>query len=205
MKISRSMNLIVPVQMDAGMAYIHSMPISKEIYKEHFFILGKTFSAIFSEGLGAMAGPRVAYLMLEKLSKEGEIWEGPQGVKNTLVNEIIRLSNLVYPVEGKGWDSKPLDVAIDSGVVDIDDVISELVFFTCVCAINKPDQATPLMNVVSGLWNSAITSLNLTAWIASLPISKPPASSGETESTSSATSLITAQASDLPNSSSIPG
>ncbi|THD41920.1 hypothetical protein ERD95_23265 [Enterobacteriaceae bacterium ML5] len=205
MKISRSMNLIVPVETDAGTAYIHSMPISKEIYREHFFILGKTFSAIFSEGLGAMAGPRVAYLMLEKLSKEGDIWEGPQGVKNTLVNEIIRLSNLVYPVEGKGWDSKPLDVAIDSGVVEIDDVISELVFFTCVCAINKPDQATPLMSVVSGLWNSAITSLSLTAWIASLPISKPPASSGETGSTSSAKSSTTAPDSASQSSSSIPG
>lgn len=205
MKISRSMNLIVPVETEAGTAYIHSMPITKEIYKEHFFILSKTFSAIFSEGLGAMAGPRVAYLMLEKLSKDGEIWEGPLGVKNTLVNEIIRLSNFVYPADGKGWDTKPLDVAIDSGVVDVDDVISELVFFTCVSAINKPDQATALMDVVSGLWSSATTPLSLTAWIASLQTSRPPASSGETVSTSSATSSTTAPGSDSVNFSSIPG
>lgn len=205
MKISRTMNLIVPVETETGAAYIHATPISKEIYREHFFILSKTFSAIFSEGLGAVAGPRVAYLMLEKLSKDADIWDGPQGVKNTLVNEIIRLSSFVYPVSGKGWDNKPLDVAIDSGVVELDDVIGELVFFICVSAINKPDQALALMNAVCGLWNSAITSLNLMDWTASLPISKQPASSGETTSTSSVTSSTTVQASDSQSFSSIPG
>lgn len=205
MKINRAMNLIVPVETDAGTAYIHSTPISKEVYKEHFFILSKTFSMIFSEGLGIVAGPRIAYLMLEKIAQEKGIWDSANGVKNTLVTEIIRLSNLVYPSEGKGWDTKPLDVALDSGVVELDEVIGEIVFFTCISAINKPDQARGLMSQVSGLWSSATTSLGLMAWIDSLAISKPSGSSGETESTSSATSLITAPGPDSLNSSSIPG
>ncbi|WP_237929976.1 hypothetical protein [Buttiauxella sp. S19-1] len=205
MKINRAMNLIVPVETERGTAYIHSTPISKEVYREHFFILSKTFSVIFSEGLGIVAGPRVGYLMLEKLSMDKGIWDTTDGVKNTLVNEIIRLSNLVYPVEGKGWDTKPLDVALDGGIVDLDEVIGELVFFTCVSAINKPDQAKGLMSQVSGLWNSATTSLSLTEWIASLATLKPPVSSGETESTSSATSSTTAPESASLNSSSIPG
>lgn len=133
MKISRNMHLIIPVQTELGTAYIHSAPISKEVYREHFFILSKTFSAIFSEGLGVVAGPRVAYLMLERICKDtqtggGNIWDGPDGVRNTLVNEIIRLSNLVYPVDGKGWDTKPLDVALEREIVDLDEVIGELVF-----------------------------------------------------------------------------
>lgn len=205
MKINRAMNLIVPVETEAGTAYIHTTPISKEVYKEHFFILSKTFSLIFSEGLGIVAGPRIAYLMLEKVSKDKGVWDAADGVKNTLVSEVIRLSNLVYPVEGKGWDTKPLDVALDSGVVELDEVIGEIIFFICVSAINKPDQARGLMSEVSGLWNSATTSLGLMAWIDSLVTSKPPASSGETVSTSSATSSTTVPESGSLNSSSIPG
>lgn len=210
MKISRNMNLIIPVETEMGSAYIHATPISKEVYREHFFVLSKTFSAIFSEGLGAMAGPRIAYLMLERICRDTNaggvnIWDGTNGVRNTLVNEVIRLSNLVYPVEGKGWDTKPLDVAIEREIVDLDEVMGELVFFTCVSSINKPAQAKGLMEQVNGLWNSQISSLNVTDWMRSLPTSKPPVNSGETVSTSSAASSTTQLQPDSQTSGQIPG
>ncbi|HEY4437690.1 MAG TPA: hypothetical protein VGN40_16190 [Lelliottia sp.] len=204
MKISRNMNLIIPVETEMGAAFIHAAPISKEIYREHFFVLSKTFSAIFSEGLGVVAGPRVAYLMLERICTNDKAWDGPNGVRNTLVNEIIRLSNLVYPVEGKGWDTKPLDVALEREIVELDEVIGELVFFTCVSSINKPAQANGLMNEVNGMWNSQISSLSLTDWMRSLPTLKPADSSGETGSTSSAASWTTPQPLDSPKSGLIP-
>ncbi|MCD3621557.1 hypothetical protein KX491_18140 [Escherichia coli] len=50
MKISRNLNLIIPVRTEKGNGWVHATPISKEVFKEHFFILSKTFSAIFSEG-----------------------------------------------------------------------------------------------------------------------------------------------------------
>ncbi|MGK0739951.1 hypothetical protein ACSFCX_00090 [Yokenella regensburgei] len=204
MKIARNMNFVLPVETDMGKGYVHATPISKEVYREHFYILSKTFSAIFSEGLGVVAGPRVAYLMLEKISQNEKVWDGETGVKNTLLNEIIRLSNLVYPVEGNGWDTVPLDVAIKREVIDPDEALGELVFFTCVSSINKPHQAKEVMNQVAGLWGSAISSSTLTEWIASLPTSTPPASSGETEKTSSAKSSTIAPGSDSPNSGAIP-
>ncbi|MFW0766692.1 hypothetical protein ACN0IV_12715 [Trabulsiella odontotermitis] len=204
MKISRKMNLIIPVETEMGTAYVHATPISKEVYREHFFILGKVFSAIFTEGFGAAAGPRMAYLMLERISIEQKIWEGEHGVSNTLVNEIIRLSNLVYPVEGKGWETKPLEVAIEREIVDVEDVINEIVFFTCVSSINKPGQATELMNMVNGMWNSQISSLTITDWMRSLPTLKPADSSGETESTSSAKSSTTQPEQDSAKSGPIP-
>ncbi|WP_336284301.1 hypothetical protein [Citrobacter arsenatis] len=204
MKISRSMNLIVPADTDLGTCYIHSTPISKEVYREHFFVLSKTFAAIFSAGLGVVAGPRVAYLMLEKVARDDKVWEGESGVKNTLVNEIIRLSSLVYPVEGKGWDNQPLDVAIEKGIIDQDEALGELVFFTCVSSINKPDQVIGLMETASGIWNSAITSLDVTAWMRSLTTSTPAGNTGGTENTLSATSSTTAQDEGSVNSSLIP-
>lgn len=205
MKISRNMHLIIPVETEMGAGYVHATPISKEVYREHFFILGKTFSGIFAEGLGVVAGPRVAYLMLERISSDMKIWDGVDGVRNTLVNEIIRLSNLVYPVEGKGWDTKPLEVALDREIVDLDEVIGELVFFTCVSSINKPAQATGVMAQVNGMWGSQTSSLNLTDWMRSLPTSKPADNSGGTESTSSAVSSTTQPPSDSQKSGLIPG
>lgn len=204
MKISRNLNLIIPVQTEKGKAWVHATPISKEVFKEHFFILSKTFSAIFSEGLGVVAGPRVAFLMLERIASDMNIWEGEKGVRNTLVNEVIRLANLVYPVEGKGYDTIPLDMALERDVVDIDDVIGELVFFTCVSSINSADQTKATMDVVNGIWGTRISSLQLTGWIASLPTSKPEGSSGETVNMSSATSSTMQPGQDSETSGQIP-
>lgn len=81
MKISRNLNLIIPVRTEKGNGWIHATPISKEVFKEHFFILSKTFSAIFSEGLGVVAGPRIACLMLERISSDMNIWDGEKGVR----------------------------------------------------------------------------------------------------------------------------
>ncbi|HGE9177026.1 hypothetical protein JZM25_17660 [Escherichia coli] len=204
MKIARNLNLIIPVRTEKGNSWIHATPISKEVFKEHFFILSKTFSAIFSEGLGVVAGPRIACLMLERISSDMNIWDGEKGVRNTLVNEIIRLANLVYPVEGKGYDTLPLDMALERGIVEFDDVAGELIFFTCVSSINTPEQTEQMMLAVSGMWNSRTSSLSLTEWIASLPTLKPVASSGATASTLSATSSTTQPEPDSETSVQIP-
>ncbi|GDJ88740.1 hypothetical protein [Escherichia coli] len=204
MKIARNLNLIIPVRTEKGNGWIHATPISKEVFKEHFFILSKTFSAIFSEGLGVVAGPRIAYLMLERISRDSNAWEGDKGVRNTLVNEVIRLANLVYPVEGKGYDTIPLDMALEREIIDLDEVAGELIFFTCVSSINSPEQAKGTMDVVNGIWSTQCSSLNLTEWIASLPTLKSAASSGATANTSSATSSTTQPEPDSETSVQIP-
>jgi hypothetical protein len=204
MKISRNLNLIIPVRTEKGNGWIHATPISKEVFKEHFFILSKTFSAIFSEGLGVVAGPRIAFLMLERISRDSNIWEGDKGVRNTLVNEVIRLANLVYPVEGKGYDTIPLDMALEREIIDLDEVAGELIFFTCVSSINSPEQAKGTMDVVNGIWSTQCSLLNLTEWIASLPTLKSAASSGAMANTSSATSSTTQPEPDSEKSVQIP-
>ena len=204
MKIAKNLNLIIPVRTEKGNGWIHATPISKEVFKEHFFILGKTFSAMFSDGLGVVAGPRIAFLMLERISRDSNAWEGDKGVRNTLVNEVIRLANLVYPVEGKGYDTIPLDMALEREIIDLDEVAGELVFFTCVSSINSPEQAKGTMDVVNGIWSTQCSSLSLTEWIASLPTLKPAVSSGATANTSSATSSTTQPEPDSETSVQIP-
>ncbi|END42858.1 hypothetical protein EC2854350_1347 [Escherichia coli 2854350] len=204
MKISRNLNLIIPVRTEKGNGWVHATPISKEVFKEHFFILSKTFSAIFSEGLGVVAGPRIAFLMLERISRDSNIWEGDKGVRNTLVNEVIRLANLVYPVEGKGYDTIPLDMALEREIIDLDEVAGGLIFFLFVSSINFPEPGEGGVGVVNGVWSTQCSLLNLTEWIASLPTLKSAASSGATANTSSATSSTTQPEPDSETSVQIP-
>jgi len=187
MKINRALNLVIPIESEKGQLYVHSTPISREIFEQYFLVISKTFAAIFSEGLGAIAGTRVAYLMLKQVSENMGIWTGTSGVKAGLVNEIIRLSNVMIPSE-KGWKSIPLHTAIEKGMIDsetVAEIEGELVFFTSVSMMNKRNQIASIMDTVNGLWGSQTTLLNVMEYMNSLTTSTEVESFGEMETTSS--------------------
>ncbi|EKM5742879.1 hypothetical protein PU345_002156 [Enterobacter kobei] len=174
MKINNNLNLVVTHENDDGdKVYVHARPLSREIFRENFVILSKVYSALFSQGLGIIAGPRAAYMMLEMTARDAGVWEGKSGVENTLVKHIINGCTAILPVEGKGWKSIPLEVAIEQGTVDPDEVLGEIVFFTCICGINKREQVPDLMSAVSGIWGSQVTSSDATAFANSLKTSPP--------------------------------
>ncbi|GCK30400.1 hypothetical protein BvCmsB39A_00419 [Escherichia coli] len=104
----------------------------------------------------------------------------------------------------KGYDTIPLDMALEREIIDLDEVAGELIFFTCVSSINSPEQAKGTMDVVNGVWSTQCSLLNLTEWIASLPTLKSAASSGATANTSSATSSTTQPEPDSETSVQIP-
>ena len=70
MKINRALNLVIPVELESGTVYIHSTPISREVFEEFYLVISKTFTRIFTEGLGAIGGARIANLMLRDVAKE---------------------------------------------------------------------------------------------------------------------------------------
>ena len=187
MKINRALNLVIPIESEKGQLYVHSTPISRDIFEQYFLVISKTFAAIFSQGLGAICGSRVAYLMLKQVSEDMGIWNGVSGVRAGLVNEIVRLSNVLMPSE-KGWKSIPLYTVIEKEILDnetIAEIEGELIFFTCVSMINKKNQVQGIMDTVNGLWGSLTTSLNSMEYMNSLMTSTEVESSGEMESTSS--------------------
>jgi hypothetical protein len=186
-KINRALNLVIPIESEKGQIYVHSTPISREVFEQYFLVISKTFAAVFSQGLGAIAGPRIAYLMLKQTSEEMGVWVGPNGVANGLVNEIVRLSN-VFMTGKKGWQSVPFQIAVDKEVLDeetISEILGELIFFTCVSMMNKKAQVKPIMDTVNGLWGSLTTSLDTTEYINSLKTLTEVENTGETEITSS--------------------
>lgn len=188
MQINKSLNLVIPIEYEkGGQIFVHSTPISREIFEQYFLVVSKSFANIFAQGLGAIAGPRVAYLMLKQTATEMGIWGGETGVQNGLMNEIIRLSNVLIP-DKKGWKSYPLHTVIAKGILDKDtvaDIEGELVFFTLVSLMNKKNQVEGIMETVNGLWGSQTTSSGFMEFQSSLTTSTKVENSGEMENTSS--------------------
>lgn len=197
MRIDRNLNIVVPIDAENGTIYVHSTPVSRDVFKQYYLPISKAFSAIYQEGLSVVAGPRVAAMMLETVSRslpspsgQGSAWDGRDGVENGLLDEIRRLSNVVMPGDS-GWTTLPLDDAIRQKLLsqdDLDEVEGILVFFICASAMHLRRELPSILGGLTKMWGGQIVSSNSTEFANSLPMSTATDNSGETAHTSSATS-----------------
>lgn len=182
MKLDKKLNLVIPVETAESEIFVHSTLISRDIFEKYAFILSKTLSVLYEEGLTVFAGPRIAAMMLKKLAVEAAVWEGPDGVENGLMNEIRRLTNVVMPSE-EGWKTTPYYEAVKGNLVDQearDEIEGNIVFFTCVSVMHRRKEVPGLLAGMNEVWDTQNTSLNCTEWANSLPTSIEEESSGET-------------------------
>jgi len=100
--LNKKLNLVIPVERDGGLVYVHSMPISREVFERYFMTIAKTFGRIMVEGL-ARTSPRIAMLMLRKTAQDDGNWTGTGGVELGLVSEIRRLTSVLLPIQTGGW------------------------------------------------------------------------------------------------------
>jgi len=185
MRLDSKLNLVTEVETGEGSVFVHSMPISREVFEKYFLTISKTFASIISEGLSFISGPRVAAMLLKKTAIDQGVWEGRDGVSNGLMAEIRRLSNVIVPSEN-GWQTMPFQDAIDKKVMDQEDIaeVEGLVcFFICASAMSRRNEVQGVLDRMR-LWGSLTTSLNSTAYAASLPTSTETETSTTTENTS---------------------
>lgn len=171
MRINNKLNLVVELETAEGTIFVHSTPLSREVFERYFVIIGKAFSSIMSSGLSIVSGPRVAAMMLKKIAMEEGVWDIRDGVQNGLMAEIRRLSNVIYPTTG-GWQSIPLQSAIEREVIDEDDlseVDNIIAFFTCVSAMVRRGELADVLEKMI-LWGARTSSFNVTEFLNSLPI-----------------------------------
>jgi hypothetical protein len=198
LKINRRLNLVVPIEDDDGVAlYVHSVPISREVFDRYCRVIARTFTLCYA--IAANAGMRIASNVLRETAEDMGIWEDVRnpgtgeviraGVKNGLLAEIHRLTNVkVLGADGRGWDAIPYELAIRQGKLDEDtaaEVESLIVFFTVASWMHQKRELPTIYLTVFGLWNAQTTSLNCTEWTPSLPTSTATDSSGETATPSS--------------------
>ena len=204
MRIDDRLNLVIPVEQGSGVVFVHSMPISRETFDQHYLVIAKTFSEIYNGGLGAMSGPRIAAKLLRDIAKREGVWSGPNGVEIGLIQEIQRLSNVIVPSGGPavldekpkdaplnapdvwrapGWRTITLHEALQKQMIDDEDrevVENALVFFTVASSMHTKGVLPAIMASVCGLWSAQTSLLNSTAFASSLPTLTATVSSGET-------------------------
>jgi hypothetical protein len=181
--INRQLNLIIPVERaDKSTMFVHSTPISSQIFDTYFLPIAKAFSAIYAEGLGPIAGPRIADKMLKKVSMELGVWEGSAGVQNGLVNHIEHATNILT-VGKAGWEMIPYYDAKAGGLIDPDDVSevdAAITFFILASAMHRRAELKGILDGAMSLWGAQTESLSCTEYLNSLRTSTAAANSGAT-------------------------
>lgn len=159
MKIDNKLNLVLTIPNQNGDIYIHSTPISRAVFEQYYLVLSRAYSFIYSKGMHLTA-PRIAHLVVRQIAEEEGLSES---VNNGLMNEIVRLSNVVYPSEN-GYITTLLSNALSSKLISEDDfaeIKGMLFFFIVVCAVSRKELIEPTLRHVTNLWGHSTTSLNV--------------------------------------------
>lgn len=181
-KIDEKINLVMPIQRGDGRTYwVHSTPISAEVFAEFYDPLGRVFNKLYTGGIGMVAGPKVAYFALRDLCMQTETWEGVQGIENTLCNEIWRLTTVLIPGVN-GWDMLPFSDVMRREMMtprEIQEVKNGLVFFTVNFCMHTQSVMRLIMEVSQRTLGARVTPLTCMAFKDSSEIWIEAGSTGE--------------------------
>jgi hypothetical protein len=179
-RIDSRLNLVIPIERsDGAKIYVHSTPISREVFETHFEPLAATFSRLMS--LGYLVGARVAALMIEKVAKQIGEWDTPGGIQTAFWPEVHRLTLVLTPSE-KGYEPIPFDTAVHQKQLDAEDVAeidNALAFFTLASRMLRRNMISEVDGAVR-TWGASTTSSNSTEFARSLQTSIKPENSGGT-------------------------
>lgn len=188
MHIDERLNLVVPVFRDtnetsAPYAYVHSSPLSREVFEEHYLLLAKTFAAIYAEGLGETVGPRITLNLLRDIAKRmGGNTTG--SAATLLMNEIRRLSYIVMKSPTGRWESEPYEDGRKSlSPDDVSEVENAVAFFIVSSAILPRRRAADILAGAATMWGAQTSFLNATDFQNSLLISTATGNSVEPRQT----------------------
>ena len=175
MKINKRLNLALPVERANGSTiYVHSMPISEEIYDANFLLLSKVVSSMYREGLAPGIAARNGLRMIRRVAIEMGVMEE---VDRELLQEIWRLTNVI--ADGK---VTPFVIAEnDPSILDKEDaaeVKNFICFFTSASWVHKRAELDEVLYPMLRDSGAQIVSLNSTEFMNSLTTSNVPGTTG---------------------------
>lgn len=176
--LNKKLNLVLTVDTEKGEVHILSVPISRATFEDNFLVISRAFTAVYTNGLGPVTGPRVAALLLKEEATKLNLWDRTQ---QSLMSEIRRLTNVIAPTEN-GWEQFPFDVAKKRGILDEDtasEVENAIVYFICASSIHLKAELAVALEGLNTLWGAQTTSSNVTEYMRSLPTSTATETTGE--------------------------
>lgn len=182
--INSDLHLVLPLRVDENgraAAYAYHTPISMATFDANFRVLAAAKSALFDKGprYAFEVGAQVAALHLRDAGRrdaqermEFDASGNPtDGGVDALLADLRRLTMVAVP-SASGWEQVPVDVAVQRGALDAEDmreVDNALVFFTCIYFLTARAQRAQIASVAASVCRGSTASSSLTDWIASLP------------------------------------
>lgn len=185
------MNFVVPLYRgDAVYAYVHMRPLSVAAFELNYRLLLRTYNTMLAEG---PAAARMGHLFLRDAATDlARVGEDAASISASLMNEIGRLSSVILSTKD-GWQTLPLQQAIDGNLLDAGDAteaVNAALFFIVVWHVSPKQVRDSLLKTATELWGAVRSSLQPSEWIASLPTSTVVGSSGATEQTPGITVMV---------------
>jgi hypothetical protein len=168
--------------------WAYHTPLSRDLFEANYRIIAAANDQLTAtDGLPNRSGPAVATFALRDAAKRdaaqwGSLDEQDPGGFNALMAAIRNATNVLVPAESK-WQYMPVPTAIDRKVIDQDEwteAESAISFFTCVWPMmpRRARQSPRMLSYLALVLGASTTSLTLTDFAASLPISTPSVTSG---------------------------
>jgi hypothetical protein len=175
------MNLVLEVERaDGTVVFVHSVPISREVFKRYYKVIGRAFSDIVSN-VGYVMGPRVGALSIRSAAEELGV---ASDVERGLLAEIKRLTNVAIPTD-KGWERLPYHEVESRKLLDADDLeeVENAVAFFTLASSATPSRERRSLGSSGNFLGSRIVSSDFTEFASSLPTSTPDEPTGATATT----------------------
>jgi hypothetical protein len=179
--INKKLNLVIPVENNNGVkVWIHSTPVSRDVFESNWLLLTRTLSNLYGNGIGPALAPRTALLALKDTSKE---LDDTNTIGPNFLNEIYRLTNVLMPSSnGAGWQNMPYAVVKSQKLIDEDtlaEVENAIVFFIVASAVHLKTELLSVLQGLKSIWKAETTLLNVTEYGNSLMIPTVGESTGE--------------------------
>lgn len=183
MKIDHRLNLVLPIDTSLGECYVHSTPIGYPVFERYFKVMSRTWASLVTLG-APLSGPKVPMMELRDFAQSAGIWDGPQGVRMGLVEEMRRLTSVVVPQKEGGWEPMMLADAHRQEIIDDEDLAEiegAVCFFTLAAHVQHRRSHATTFAGLGMLWGAQITSLSCSEWVSSLSTSTEGATTPQTQ------------------------
>jgi hypothetical protein len=177
--INKKLNLVIPIDTDKGKIWIHSTPISKEVFESNYLLLTKTLADLYLNGIGPSFAPRIALLSLKDTAKE---MDANNDISNNLIQEIYRLTNVLMPDPSGRWQTIPFVEIISKNAIDdqqLSEVENAIIYFIVASAVHLRSELQMAYLGLRNNWNAQTTLLNVTEYGNSLATSTMVVNTGE--------------------------
>lgn len=173
MKIDHRLNLVLPVDTHLGEIYVHSTPVGYPVFEKYFKVMSRTWASLVTLG-APLSGPKVPMMELRDFSQASGIWDGPQGVRMGLVEEMRRLTSVIVPRGEGGWEAMMLMDAHRAEIIndeDLAEIEGAVCFFTLAAHVQHRRSHATTFGGLGMLWGAQITSLTSSEYLNSLSTS----------------------------------